>query len=362
MVEETKNLSAESEEHSFRPFYEWIPDRFSIPLIFKLLLSMLLGFLFFGPHYRIVGEKVLTDWSWLLCLIIVTAMISLYYATHTFRTMLPQMNMLLQTEESGNVDRLYMRKVERYLSDKWLFWFGILFAVLNCGVGWFLGVPNDVPGALVTTYVGFFIAGFVCGMAFGGIIGVIITLAEFFDGQPAVEYTNPDECGGFLFFGEALIKFSGVTLIVGVLVSLYIVAVRWAWEGGTAVWPPTLMWMWTSMPFLASLTILLAPASRANKALINHKIRTEAELVLAIDKARGELEKATTAKEKEEVRDDIKFYVELRAQLYRMRTWPFNAKANIQFVILFLSNAFVAFETIRRFISSSIAIAPGGEP
>lgn len=360
VVEEAKDLRAESGENSFRPFYEWIPDQFSIPLIFKLLLSMILGFLFFGPHFRIVGENVLTDWSWVLCLIIVTAMISLYYATHTFRAMFPQMYVLLQTPESTTVDSAYMDKVKHYLSDKWFFRFGILGAVLNCGVGWFLGVPYVDPGPILTTYLGLFIAGFVCGMAFGGIIGVVITLANFLDSQLAVDYTNPDECGGFLFIGEALIKFSGVTLIVGMLVSLYIVAVKWEWEGSAAVLAPALMWIWIALPFLASLTILLAPASRANKALMNHKIRKEVELALALDKARDALRQAgTDAERREELRGEIEYYGELRAQLHRMRAWPFNTQTNIKFVILFVGNAFVAIESIRGLLSSGSGVLQG---
>jgi len=357
VAEDTKKLQGHSGEHSFHPFYERFPDRFSIPIIAKLVISLLLGFLFFGIHYRIVGEGVLADWSWLLCLLIVTAMISLYYATHTFRTLLPQMYARLPQREPEEVDRAYMNNVRHYLSDRRFLWFGLTFAVLNCGVGRFLGIASEQFWAVVTTYVGFFIAGFVCGMALCGVIGVVITLDGFLGREPKVEYTNPDQCGGFLFMGEALIKFSGVILIVGVLISLYIFQVKWVWEGGTAILAPVLMWMWIALPFLMSLTILMAPAARTNKALMNHKIQVEAELVLAFDKARTELENATSAEQKDDLRDEIKFFVELRAQLHRMRIWPFNAQANIKFVILFVSNAFVAIQSIRGLIDSGARIA-----
>ena len=356
MVEDTENISEKSGEKSFHPFFERFPDHFSIPLIIKLLLSMLLGFVFFGPHYRIVGEGVLVDWSWLLCLLIVMAMISLYYATHTFRTMFSQMYVRLNKRDPANVDQAYMNAVKHYLSDKRFFWIGVLFAVLNCGVGWFLGISSEQPAAVVTTYVGFFIAGFVCGMALCGIVGVVIALTAFLKSGPKVEYTNPDECGGLLFLGEALIKFSGVTLLVGVLISLYIFQVKWVWEGDTAVLAPALMWIWIALPFVMSLTILLAPASRANKELMTHKIRMEAELVLAFDKAREALDEAATAEQREDVRDEIKFYVELRAQLHRMRVWPFNAQATIKFLILFVSNAFIAIQSIGGLISAGAGI------
>ncbi len=343
---------------SFHPFYEWLPDRFSIPLIAKLLLAMVLGFLFFGPHYRLVGEKVLDDWSWLLCLIIVTSMTTLYYATHVFRNMFAQMNSLLRDREPAEENEAYMDKVEQLLSNKRFIWFGAVFAVLNCLVGAVFGVPSKDPLVIMTTYAGFLLAGFVCGMAVCGIVGVVITLTKFLDSEPKIDYTNPDECGGLLFFGEALIRFSGVTLIVGVLISLYIVAVNWASEEAGSALPPVLMWMWIALPFVLSLTVLLAPASRANRTLTEHKIQTAAELVVALDNARNELENAETADQREEIRDEIKYFGELRTQLHRMRVWPFNAQSNIKFLVLFISNAIVALESIRGLISSGASFLP----
>jgi hypothetical protein len=128
----------ESASSSFRPFYEWIPDRFAFPFIFKVLLSILLGILFLAPRYQVVEEQILKDWSWLLCLIIVTAMICLYYATHTFRAMFPHINLQLQTKDPAVIDKAYFSKVKYYLSNKVFIWLGLFFAVANCGIGWML--------------------------------------------------------------------------------------------------------------------------------------------------------------------------------------------------------------------------------
>ena len=359
MKEESEFRQAESVGSSIRPFYEWIPDRFPIPFIIKLLLSILLGFLFLVPRYWIVREDILNDWSWLLCLLITTAMICLYYATHTFRAMFPQMNLQLQTQDPTVIDNAYFSKVKYYLSDKMFIWTGLAFAVLNCVVGRGLGVGNEISLATATTYLGLFNAGFVCGMAVCGIIGVVITLTAYLDHEPKVDYTNPDGCGGFLYFGEALITFAGVTLVVGFLISLYILKALWVPGYVQSDLPLALMWLWIAFPFGLSLLILLAPASSANQALLNHKIEKEVELALRFDKARDVLRQAgTDAERREELRHEIEYYGELRGQLHRMRAWPFNTQANIKFVILFVSNAYVAIESIRGLLSSAGRFLP----
>lgn len=352
MEKEPEPQKEELTANSFQPFYERFPNRFPIPFVVKLLISLLLGFLFLAPHYRVVGEDLLEDWSWLLCVVIVTAMITLYYATHTFRSMFRQLNVRLQTQEPALIDKAYFNKVRHYLSDKMFILFGLLFAVLNCGVGWSLCIPYEDQWAIATTYLGFFISGFVCGMAVCGIRGVVITLDEYLSHEPKVEYTNPDGCGGFLFFGDALIVFAGVTLVVGLLISLYILEFLWCPIEQSFAMPRVVMWLWIALPFMLSLTILLTPASRANRSLMNHKIQKEVELALAFEKAREALGQAgMDANRREELRQEIDYYGKLRTQLHNMRSWPFNTQSNIKALILFASNAYVAFESIRGLLS-----------
>lgn len=359
----TSHKTSPKKPATFRPFYEWLPDQFPIPLIVKILCSLFVGALFLVPHYMVVEAKILNDWSWLLCLIIVVAMLCLYYATYTFRTMFPHMKIRLDATGSNTLENVYLDPIKEYLNDRSFLKLGVLFAALNCIVGSALGIPYDAFWPKVTTYVGFFLAGFVCGMAVAGIRGVVITLTRYIDqGQPKVDYTDPDGCGGFLFIGDALIKFSAVTLIVGILLSLYMLEIKWspASNGLTTsnemtTLPPivqAIMWMWIALPFLLSLTILLAPASRANNALMNHKIQKEVELALSFNKARDALQKAGSNEEqRDELRHEIEYYSTLRAQLHQMRTWPLNTQTNIKFLILFASNAWVAFQSIQGMLT-----------
>ena len=227
--------------------------------------------------------------------------------------------------------------------------------MLNCIVGWNLCVPDDTFWPKITTYIGLFLAGFACGMPVAGIRGVVITLTRYLDqGQPKVDYTNPDGCGGFLFLGEALVKFSAVTLVVGLLLSIYILEVKWLpSSNNSSVIVQATMWMWITLPFLLSLTILLAPASRANHALTNHKIQVEVELALSLNNSRDALQEAgNDADRRDEIRREIEYYSTLRTQLHQMRTWPLNPETNIKFVILFISNAWVALESIRSMITT----------
>ena len=347
MAEKSEIHPTESKNLVFHPFYERIPDRFPIPFVIKMFISILLGFSFLAPHFWAAGESILIDSSWLLCAIIIAAMLSLYYATNTFQAMFPQMKVRLKTQDASHIDEAYFRNITCYLSDKMFIRFGLFFALSNCLVGWILDASYQNTWATITLYLGFFISGFVCGMAVCGIRGVVVVLTKYFKSEPRVDYTNPDKCGGFLFFGDALIIFAGVTLIVGLLFSFYIINYLWHPDATEAILPRVAMWLWIALPFVLSLTILLAPASRANQALMNHKIQKEVELAIAIDKAKNTLlQVGTDADKAEELRHEIEYYDRLRTQLHSMRVWPFNAQSNIKAIVLFVSNAYVAFESI----------------
>jgi hypothetical protein len=332
-------------EDAFHPFYEWLPDRFPIPFIVKMLVAIAAGFLFLASRWLAVGDAIVTDGSWLLGAIITTALICLYYATHTFRAMLQPLNLRLPEGAAKFPARL------EYLSDRDFLRGGLFFALLNCGVGWLLDASDGDGWEVATLYLGFFLAGFACGMPVAGIRGVVITLIRYLDCGPKVDYTNPDGCGGFLFLGQALIKFSGVTLLVGVLISIFILKFGWSDQTDTFVdVARAVMWMWIALPFLLSLTILLAPASRANQLLMNHKIQTEVELALELNRAREDLEQVGDNDRREGLRSEIERLGKLRAQLHQMRSWPLNPQAHISFGILFVTNALAAFESIRGLI------------
>ncbi|KKK69793.1 hypothetical protein LCGC14_2930470, partial [marine sediment metagenome] len=78
------------------PFYDKLADRLRISFIGKLVLSILLGLSFLGLRYISVMKSgdvtkyILEDWSWFLALLITTVMLCLYYATHSFKNIIPE--------------------------------------------------------------------------------------------------------------------------------------------------------------------------------------------------------------------------------------------------------------------------------
>lgn len=85
----------------FDPFYEKISELFPVPFAGKACISILPGFVFLTLHFLAVQEKVFKDWSWLLCLLIVTAMACLYYSTHTLQSIFPSMDLLNEGGDSN---------------------------------------------------------------------------------------------------------------------------------------------------------------------------------------------------------------------------------------------------------------------
>ncbi len=350
---------------TFQPFYDRLGDRFAMPFLAKLLASVLLGLMFLAPHFIAAEEAIFSDWSWLLCVIIIAAMLSLYYATHTLRSVFPQMDLRLEDAGRSTGTEAYQGTLRRRLRDaKFLQW-GLLFAALNCLVGWVLGPKADTPLTLTTTYLGYALAGFVCGMATGGIRGVVLVLQSYVDAdRPRIDYTNPDGCGGTLFLGDALVKFSAVTLLIGVLISTYILRAGWhnvewatvATDSQLSTYIKAAMWLWIALPFVLSLTVLLAPAVQINRALMAHKISTEVELTVQHELRRAELEqrirqvaKLDAAQEEKLqalLQADLNIYEARRIQLHRMHTWPFDRKTNVKFVGLFFGNAAVTFKSV----------------
>jgi len=122
---------------NFQPFYEVIADRFISPFLSKIVISIIFGALFLTPHYFFVAADWFDNTSILLAIIIGVAMLSLYYATYTFRSILPQMTRLNRDD-----DHLFMAPVLKLLSNKNLLLSGLIFALLNCLVAYSFGIPK----------------------------------------------------------------------------------------------------------------------------------------------------------------------------------------------------------------------------
>lgn len=328
----------------FVPFYERAAARFPGYLIGKLVVSLVPGLVFFALRAAVVGDAAFTDWSWLLAVLISTAMLCLYYATYTLHCLLPEMGLLLRRRDAQPGD-VFMSPIRRILSDRNFVCAGLGFGLFNCAVGYWLRPPGGTDHA--TLYVGFFLAGFVCGMAAWGIYGVTVALTEFGRvAKDSLDYAAPDRCGGVQFIGEGLVVFSSVTLIVGVMISLYILTVPWQ---NATHWAKALQWIWTAFPFLMSLVILIAPAVPLNEALRQYKLDEEERLRCALADISQELARGQAEPDRRKLlRDAATDQQNARKDLFAMGTWPHGISANLKYLGIFLANMLATVSTVHN--------------
>src|SRR5438309_1750886 len=152
-------------------FYEKVTEGLSVPATGKVAISLLLGLLFFLLHYGSVGAAIFQDFSWFLSILIATAMLTLYYATHTLMSLMPEIHRL------GADPEKFTHKLQAILTNRNFIATGFFFGGLNCLFGYWFGLPYDRGLEILTILFGYFLAGFVCGMAVLGIIGSVVSLS-----------------------------------------------------------------------------------------------------------------------------------------------------------------------------------------
>lgn len=303
---------------SFRPFYMRLADRSSHPGVVLFLMAFVLGAGFLGIHFAFTWSwvEISEDLSWLLAAMILVVFLLLSYATVTLRDIFPEMEKRIYPRQP----EVFLRPLNRWLSDRNFILAGVGFGLLNDWMGYQFGICPE--WSRLTILVGFFIVGFISGMAAYSIVGVSVSLSRFItEGKPALDYRSPDRSGGLSFLGTALMKFGIVTFIMGVLISLYIVFVDW--ENKDEVFVKVLMWFWIAFPYAMSSIAFLVPAISAHKALQAYKDAREEEMRKEINAFESRLEKQSKPAPKE-LQEEYEYAIKLRAELYAMRTWPYD--------------------------------------
>lgn len=331
----------------FNPFYERIANLLGWRIIGKLLISLLAGLLFFIPYYSYVGIKALHNWSWFLGLVISCALMFLFFATATLCSLFPHWKTHLGPRQT----EIFQKPLNKTLSDRNILLAGISFGLLNMLMGYCFGVPSTDHLESALLLFGYFLAGFACGMPAYGIYGVLVTIDTFTrHGKLHFDYTAPDRCGGMSFMGIALVKFSIVTLLEGVLIASYILLVDWT--NADNGWVQLLMWGWIIFPFILSLLVLLVPSADINKMLINYRYQKEQELQQRCSLLQKQIENLPPQGDNKEVlRNEYDFLCQRREEAHELRTWPFNPSATTAFVGVFVSNLLLAKELADLFLS-----------
>lgn len=331
-------------ESEFSPFYEKIPKFFGIGILGKLVISGLLGSSFLLAHLLSIKKHITSDWSWFLGLLITVAMLCLYYATIVLRNLLSEMTII----SAPNCYHYYLT-FKRKLSDKNFIKAGLFFGFINCGFGYAFGIPYNQFSAVITIFYGFFLAGIVCGMAVWGIYGILVLIIDFAQKSNfKIDFTSPDCCGGTSFFGEALVVFASVTLIVGMMISTYILKTNWARIGSTW-WIVILKWFWIAFPYAMSLIVIIVPSIAINKVLKEYKKSEDAILRKKLEDIFKRLEdKQIYSEERQELRNDSIFQQKIRDNLHKMRTWPFNLNSNLKYFSVLVANLYASFTTLNK--------------
>lgn len=310
--------------------------------------AFLLGVGFLALHYLAVGRSMLSDWSWMVGVMLTAAPLCLFFATNALRKLLPHLDRRL----APGGDAQYKAVLFGLLSDRRMASAGVVFGILNCGMGLAFGPPNIAGAAGAATYYGgLFVLGFVCGMAAYGIYGVVRTLEAYFRSQKiSIDFTAPDRCGGLRVLGQAVVKFAAVTLVMGVLIALYILLVEW--QRDDELFVQLLMAAWLALPFVLSLIVLILPALAAHERLTEYKETRDYEMQGRLAELRrkltaGELSPA----EREAFHASYDYQEELRTKLYRMRTWPFSLAQGAEYATFFVANGFVSIPGVKKVIS-----------
>lgn len=233
-----------------------------------------------------------------------------------------------------------MPTLKRILSDRNFVRAGFFFGSLNCMFGSLFGPPLHSKWIVFYTFLsGYFLAGFVCGMAVWGIYGVSVSIGAFSrKAKPSFDFTSPDRCGGTVFLGEALVVFSLVTLVVGIMISIYIL--KAPWSGDSTGWHRALKYLWVVFPYVMSLVALIAPAVAINNELRQYKMEQADVLKKRLAGIRERLEdKRIDAAERKVLHDEYEYQMSVREVLHGMRTWPYGVSTNLTYLAGVVSSA-----------------------
>lgn len=341
-IKETERCAVD--DSSFNPFYRRVLRRARHHVAAEISVALILGLAFLGIHLLTTGMQVFNDLSWMVGLMIAAAMLGLFYATSTLIELVAEADTRISAPAPSK--NSYVEPVRFWLSDGNFISAGIIFGTLNCLMGYFFGIRYHTLPSKLTIFLGFFIVGFVSGMAAYGLSGVLGLAGGIAKANPPLDYRDIDRCGGTSFLGQALIKFSVLNLVMGVMISIYIVSAPWTHRNQAPV--RILMWAWIAFPFIVSSAHLIGPGGVIHNLLRRYKKDTQNKLATELKKIKRKI--AASSENNKELREDLEYNLKLQRELYKMRTWPFSLSSVVHYGIAFCVDTIPAYwEIVKLF-------------
>lgn len=265
-----------NETSQFYPFYDPYRGGDTLGYPAKISISLGCGAFYLLLQYYALPDKMVffRQYCWILGVIIMTAIMTVYIATDVFRRSLVTMN-----EFEGD-DHISREIISTWLGNKRFLIAGVGFATINTSVAHLLGVPVELhatPLALAMVYVGFFMAGFTSGIGMVAIFTVILLYLKFTPNlQHSLDPENPDGFGGIKKLGDSLWYFAMLVAAVGVLVSIYLLGVQWAYVSKGYV--RAILIFWVALPYIVAISVVLIPGLAVRRQISYYKSYTANQL------------------------------------------------------------------------------------
>ncbi len=260
----------------YNPFFDPHRDGESLSWLAKTGIALGLGLIYTLLQLLSLDDRsaYMSQYCWVLSIIIATSLMALYVATFVFRRSL---QVLIDFEANS---RITEQVIKTTLTDRAFMIFALSFASATTAVTHTLGVPTDLlasPFSIAVVYLGYFVAGFCSGLGLWAIVGVITIYVRF---APNLQYTldplNADGSGGIRLLIESLWFFALLIAVVGLLIAGYMFSVDWTNLQSEVA--RALFLIWLALPFTCAISIVLIPGLAVRRQVDQFKERRMEEL------------------------------------------------------------------------------------
>lgn len=253
----------------FYPFYDPYRDGQLLSMAAKVSISLSVGLIYILAFFLVIPNKMafFEQSFWVLGAIMSTCIMAIYAATMAFR------KTLIVVDNFDGKTGIGPKIVENWMSDSRFVMAGAGFATLNTLVGHVLGLPavvHESVAALAMMYIGFFVSGFLAGvglLAIAAVITLVLRIAPTL--QQTLKPDDPDGAGGIGTIGDSLWFFALLIGAVGVLVSIFLVNVRWSFMYKDYVQMIYLLWL--AIPYVLAVSIVLVPGLAVRRQVSEYK-------------------------------------------------------------------------------------------